>query len=131
VIEKSAYYSNAPWAQRDRAQEWAAEAYLELKHPFRVHNVYHDPSWLERFSESHPPQIDALRADIESGRKQLELRRVDDIERLLSSKRYQVGRAFLKQMAPVDHVLREVLRRHPRFLPFARKVFSRMRSFSS
>ena len=90
------------------AQQWAREVFLGLKRPFRVHNVYHDPSWLERFSGVHPPQINAFRGDLENGRLQVEVRKVDDIERLLSSKGYQLGRAVVRGLEPVDRRLRKI-----------------------
>ena len=73
-----------------------------LKRPYRAHNVYDHPGWLERFAGTHPPQIEALRRDIESGKIKVELRRTDDIERLLRSWRYRIGRAGLKMLAPLD-----------------------------
>ena len=48
VIEKCDYYATADWARRTGAVEWANEAYLSLQRPFRVHNVFAHPSWLER-----------------------------------------------------------------------------------
>jgi hypothetical protein len=33
---------------------WAESNYFELGNPFRVHNVYRAPSWLERYRGDHP-----------------------------------------------------------------------------
>lgn len=101
VQEKSRYYDSADWVQRDAMSEWAEETYFGLKRPFRVHNVYHYMSWLERFSGPHPPQIEALKADIASGRLGVEVRPTDDIERLLRSPSYRLGRAGLKALTPL------------------------------
>lgn len=48
VIEKCDYYAHADWARLSEAIEWANDAYLALHRPFRVHNAYAYPSWLER-----------------------------------------------------------------------------------
>ncbi len=48
VIEKCDYYATADWARRTGAIEWANDAYLSLNRPYRVHNVFAYPSWLER-----------------------------------------------------------------------------------
>jgi len=102
VIEKCEYYGNAAWARRDKARQWAQEAFLELRNPYRVHNVYEYPGWLERFSGDHPPQIEALRADLKAGRLNTALRPTDDIERLLRSLGYRLGRVGLKLLEPWD-----------------------------
>jgi hypothetical protein len=44
-----------------------------------VHNVYTYPSWLERFADSHPEQIEELRKDLQSGRITEEQRPVADV----------------------------------------------------
>lgn len=95
VLEKCAYYGQADWTQSSSAQQWAENNYLQLKDPYRVHNVYDYPSWLQRFVGKHPPQIDALRRDIEVKRVTIGLRRTDDIEKLLHSPIYIWGRSKL------------------------------------
>jgi hypothetical protein len=106
VLEKCRYYSRASWAEHARlAEMWAQETFFHLKRPFRVHNVYAYPSWLERFQGTHPPQIQQLQADFKSGRFTLEIRRTDDIEALLRSPMYRAGRALLKLWEPYDRKL--------------------------
>ena len=100
VVEKCEYYRNAPWAQRTKVQEWVQEVFFGLKYPYRVHNVYEYPGWLERFSGAHPPQIEALRADFEAGRLGIALRPTADIEELLASPTYRLGRWMLSVLAP-------------------------------
>ncbi|MCC6454901.1 MAG: glycosyltransferase family 2 protein [Caldilineaceae bacterium] len=112
VIEKCEYYGKAAWAERAKAQEWAQEVFLALKHPYRVHNVYDYPGWLERFTGQHPPVIEALQRDLRSGELGLELRQTDDIEALLASRRYQLGRWALKVMAPWGRYLTPALWRY-------------------
>lgn len=95
VIEKCDYYANAEWARRSGALEWANEAWFELRRPFRVHNVYDHPSWLERYRGPHPVEIERMVADLRASGSE-SLRRTDDIERLLGSPAYRIGRAWLK-----------------------------------
>jgi glycosyltransferase involved in cell wall biosynthesis len=95
VIEKCDYYSNAQWAKRQGALDWANHAYLELDRPYRVHNIEEYPSWLYRFIGEHPPEIIAMWNNLISD--QFEIRRTDDIEQLLNSTRYQVGRWLVMQ----------------------------------
>jgi len=95
VIEKCEYYATAGWAERPHARDWAQEVYLNLKKPFRVHNVYDYLSWLEFFKGQHPSQINALRKDIHEGKVKLELRQTQDIEKLLRSPIYRAERSML------------------------------------
>src|SRR3546814_2140668 len=82
VQEKCDYYQHADWAQRHEAVFWAQEVFAKLRRPFRVHNVYRYPSWLERYAGEHPQSITAMRRDIAAKRLLVELRKIDDIERL-------------------------------------------------
>jgi hypothetical protein len=104
VIDKCEYYGSATWLRREKAQKWAREVFLELKSPYRVHNVYRYPSWLERFDGDHPPQVTALRDDIKAGRISVQTRSTDDIERLLNSFSYRLGRAVIKGLGPCDRL---------------------------
>lgn len=110
VADKADYYGNAEWAKRDRSQQWARDAFKSLQRPFRVHNVYLYPSWLERFLGSHPQQILKMREDITAGRLEVDLRSTSDIELILGSKWYRLGRAVLQLLTPL-HVLWHRLRR--------------------
>ena len=96
VMDKCNYYSQAEWAKRDEALHWAQDTYLQLKDPFRVHNVYDYPGWLEHFHGKHPPQVLAMWHDILDGNVDSELRKTEDIERLLRTPDYRLGRALLK-----------------------------------
>ena len=105
VIEKCEYYSRASWVNRTGASLWAEHNFLRLSRPFRVHNVYDRPSWLDRFRGQHPPQIEAMRRDIEDGNLQVQMRGVSDIERLLDSRTYRLGRMGLKVLDYLDRPL--------------------------
>ncbi|NDJ33254.1 MAG: glycosyltransferase family 2 protein [Chloroflexi bacterium] len=108
VIEKCDYYAHVDWTERSQALDWAENAYLHLKQPFRVHNVYETPGWLERYSGPHPAQIEALWADIRRGDVTVETRAMDDVDRLLSRWWYRLGRAILKRTQRIDQLLRSV-----------------------
>ena len=102
VIEKSNYYQQADWARRSESLRWVEENFLNLGNPYRVHNVYDYPSWLERFTGDHPPQIEILRADLQAARINITLRSIEDIEKLLRSPSYRLGRAGLKLLEPLS-----------------------------
>ncbi|HJZ13081.1 MAG TPA: glycosyltransferase family A protein [Acidobacteriota bacterium] len=111
VMDKSTYYEKVEWDSRHRAVQWAQEVFMQLKKPYRVHNVYDFPSWLERFRGAHPEQIEVMRADLQSGRLEIPMRQTADIERLLRSPFYATGRTFLKIAEPVVWNLRSFWRR--------------------
>jgi hypothetical protein len=113
VVEKCAYYAAAPWARRGGANAWAEEAFLQLRRPFRVHNVYDHPSWLERYAGSHPEEIVRMVADLRAAGP-AGLRPRDDIERLLASPAYRAGRALLKVLDPLDRRAPRIGRHLPR-----------------
>jgi len=96
VEEKCDYYASAEWARAGEARRWAEESYGRLRRPYRVHNVYRYPSWLERYRGGHPPQVEAMRRDIETGEVAVRLRPVDDVERVLRSPAYRIGRFLVK-----------------------------------
>ena len=95
VLEKCEYYSQAAWAQRQDALDWARHHWLSLERPFHCHNVAGYPGCLYRFSGEHPPQIDAMWSAITAADSGVEIRRRDDIDRLLLSRRYQLARSLV------------------------------------
>ena len=80
--------------------EWAEHCYFRLGHPYRVHNLYALPSWLERWSGPVPLQAKRMMEDVAAGRMTADLRPVDDVERLLRTPWYPIGRAALRAAAP-------------------------------
>jgi hypothetical protein len=104
VVDKCRYYGQAAWARRYKVEHWATENYLLLRNPYRVHIVYEQPSWLERFTGSHPPQIEQMREAISSGRIPITMRPTADIEWLLASRRYQIGRLYLQALDYVERL---------------------------
>jgi FkbM family methyltransferase len=101
VIEKCDYYGRVTFTKRPAAVAWAHDAFLRLGRPYRVHNVYDYPSWLERYSGPHPEQVTLMMADLARDQPR-ELRQTDDIERLLGSWWYGPGRRALIALDGVD-----------------------------
>ena len=95
VREKCDYYSRADWAKRADARRWADEAWFALRRPYHAHNVARYPGCLYRYPGAHPPQVQAMWRELHADDSQEELRRTDDIEALLDSRRYQLGRALV------------------------------------
>ena len=95
VREKCDYYSRADWAERADALRWADEAYFALRRPFHAHNVAEFPACLLRYHGEHPPQVVRMWRDISADDSAVEIRRSDDVEALLQSRRYQLGRALV------------------------------------
>ncbi len=81
---------------------WAQTNFFCLGNPFRVHNVYESPSWLEPFRGRHPPAIQELIADIQAGRVKVELRENSDVKKLLGAGLYRLKRGALKVYEPID-----------------------------
>ncbi len=95
VIEKCDYYSHAEWAKRQGALDWVHHAYLSLNRPYHVHNIEEYPSWLTRYTGTHPPQILAMWQTITQENSGFDIRRRNDIERLLNSISYKAGRSII------------------------------------
>lgn len=102
VLFKSDYVQNAGWNELNEAKRWADDNYMGLKNPFRVHNVYEQPSWLQRYPGEIPPQIEAMWRDIQSGKVEIETRKTDDVEQLLSSPSYQIRRQGVRWLGNLD-----------------------------
>jgi hypothetical protein len=106
VEEKVEYYGNwglyGDWFKADEMRRWLEDSYLTLRRPYRVHNVYRLPSWLQRYHGEHPPEIVRMMADISAGRVDVRTRPLDDAERLLRSPAYVLGREALRLAGPVD-----------------------------
>lgn len=87
---------------------WASENYFKITNPYRIHNVYTYPSWLVRYKGTHPEQISLMMKDIKEGNIVVRLRQNEDVEQLLSSHRYLIGRFFIKNFEPFDLFFRRL-----------------------
>ena len=98
VKEKCQYYSRPGGAFRSNMDKWAEECYFRLGNPFKVHNVFVYPSWLNEYSGNHPRQIRQLMADISIGNVSVETRDGDDVRSLMKKPGYHVGIQVLKML---------------------------------
>ena len=103
VLEKCAYYSAVEWSSSfRRMHEWATGCYMELNQPYRVHMVYSYPSWFEECTLPTPPAIAQMMADVEAGQfPEIQLRRTDDIAKLLESRAYSGGVRLMKMWSGI------------------------------
>jgi hypothetical protein len=110
VRDKVAYYRGGfPDGQRFRELEsWYRESYLTLRRPYRVHNVYDSPSWLQLFGHRHPEQVRAMWDDVVSGRLPVAVRGTADADRLLSTRWYGLGRGLLRRLERPDRLTHEL-----------------------
>ena len=97
--QKVGYYANVAWTDAFRNNErWLQESYLELRDPYFIGEGGRSmPQWLERYRGLHPPQIVKLRHDLTTGKLEERSRPTDDIEKLLDSATYTLGRWFLRR----------------------------------
>lgn len=102
VKQKMAVYKYQSPEQCSKILEWAKNNYFRISNPYRVHNLYKYPGWLERFFGDHPPQVVQMMNDVRSGETKSELRSTDDIEVLLNSWWYPGGRLGLKILDLID-----------------------------
>ena len=122
VFDKCRYYKEADWAKKSKALDWANDVYLNLKYPYRVHNVYEHPSWLENFKGEHPAGVRALIRDLEAGKVHARMRSGEDVERLINSDVYRLGRQFLKIADYPSRVLGKITRGGKLFGPIWSRI---------
>jgi len=103
VQEKCSYYARIDWpGALERADIWIRDCYMHIRHPYRVHMIYRYLSWLERYCGTVPPAVLQMMEAVEQGQHPgVELRKSDDIEQLLRSPSYVLGRGLLKACAPL------------------------------
>ncbi|NVM22067.1 MAG: methyltransferase domain-containing protein [Desulfobacterales bacterium] len=96
--EKVGYFSNVAWTDVFRNNErWLKESYFELRDPYFIGESGRlKPQWLERYRGPHPTQIVKMQQDLSMRRLKETLRATEDIEKLLSSPSYALGRPLLR-----------------------------------
>ena len=107
VTEKCSYYAGAEWtAALQKANEWVTNCYKTIGKPFRVHMMYNYISWLERFKGSHPTQVIEMLKVVNAGQYPgVNLRDMNDADRLLAKWRYRFQCLMLKSFIPIDRGL--------------------------
>jgi hypothetical protein len=88
---------------------WAKNNYFKLGNPFRVHNLYKQPSWLVRFHGTHPLQVMNMIYDIEQERIIVKVRQTDDIEKLLNSYDYRIKSLGMHLLEPIEHICNKII----------------------
>ena len=96
VRQKVKVYKDEKSHDRPEIVEWADKNYFVLGNPYRVHNLYMYPSWLQRFKGQQPPEVLAMMDDVLAGTVQAEVREVADIEKVLGTWWYPIGVFGLK-----------------------------------
>lgn len=101
VKEKAQYYSNAPWVRYAQGVlNWADKNFLNPVYmPYCVHNVHMHPSWIRKYTGSHPEQIMRLQEDLRAGRVPIEQRNNDDVRMFESRAVYRFGRWVLDKLS--------------------------------
>jgi hypothetical protein len=102
VEQKVKVYKDEKPESYSELTKWAEDNYFKLGNPFRVHNIFWLPGWLERFHGSHPEQVICMMRDIKEGKVSAKVRRTDDIEELLDSGKYRIKCLFLKLGNPLN-----------------------------
>ncbi|MFC1960133.1 glycosyltransferase family 2 protein [Chloroflexota bacterium] len=95
VADKCRYYDQTDWNNRTEFQQWYKKDYMQLQHPYRLHNVYQYPGWINHFTGKIPTQINQMMADIKAGQHNVALRQTDDIEKLLTQPSYAISKQLL------------------------------------
>jgi hypothetical protein len=90
--------------------EWANNNFFKLGDPFRVHNLFWFPSWLERFKGSHPEQIICMMNDINEGKINMKLRQTDDIELIVDSLLYKLRIILVQIEDPLNRLFIQLKR---------------------
>ncbi|MDY6836615.1 MAG: methyltransferase domain-containing protein [Thermodesulfobacteriota bacterium] len=116
--QKVGYYTHVTWSDHYRDNErWLKEGYYGLTDPYFIgEGGRRMPQWLERYRGPHPAEIVKMREDLHTGQAKEPLRPLEDIEKLLSSPRYALGRWVLRAYLFVLWNARQVARRLRRFL---------------
>lgn len=98
AYQKVGYYTHVTWSTEFRDNErWLKDSYFGLEDPYFIgESGRSKPQWLERYGGPHPAQIVKMRQDLRTGHLEEPLRPVQDIERLLNSRLYSLGRWGLR-----------------------------------
>lgn len=110
VEQKTKVYANEDPDGYGGIVKWAENNYFKIGNPYRVHNIYDSPSWLNRFKGKHPQQIYVMMNDVKSGLVTAKLRQTDDIEVLLKSFRYKFKILLLIIADPLDTIGSQLIR---------------------
>jgi hypothetical protein len=110
VEQKVKIYNDEKPEECSLITQWAENNFFKLGNPYRVHNIYQYPSWLERFSGEHPVQVKKMMQDIRDGKVNAILRRTDDIEAIINLSSYKIKSFLYKVSDPLLLLLIQLAR---------------------
>lgn len=110
VLQKAQIYRDEKPESQGEVVCWAENNYLQLRNPYRIERLYGYPSWLKRFNGAHPPEVLHMMDDIRSGQIAEQLRPMEDVEELMRSMSFRLGRLGLQVMEPLDRFWRLIIR---------------------
>ena len=85
---------------------WYEKNYINLEQPFRAHNVYNFPGWLEPWNGNIPNAIKQMWDDTLNHRIDIETRNMDLVNNLLKNKWYIAKICIIKRIDYVDRIYR-------------------------
>jgi len=89
VIPKGKFYLYLPTGDQKANFENFTEM-IDQKNGIRIFDHYGTYNWLRKFGGKHPPTIDLLRQDLDSGLLKIQVRSTGDISSLLSSYKFNL-----------------------------------------
>ena len=134
VSSKMIYYANR-WKGIEenkrcvvKGEEYFEKTFIKITNPFRIHMYNRWPSWLERFNGTHPAQIQLLINDIAARKVIVTMRKMEDVNRLVASRRYRAGIMLWKiwgnYVSQLNWLLRDFMRGRIGFTDFIQTFFS-------
>jgi hypothetical protein len=102
VMQKTRVYNLEKPEECADILDWAENSYFRLGHPFHVERHYWAPSWLKRYHGDHPPEAMRMMSDVRAGLVSEELRRTDDVDRLVGSRWYGLACSFYAVLDVLD-----------------------------
>lgn len=93
---KAKAYSLRGWKNKSEYAMSFFENWVNLKKPFHLGWEYKHFTWIEKFKDNQPPEIDKLKQDIISGKIPFKLRDNTDVKKLLSTRLYQFKKTLCK-----------------------------------
>ncbi len=88
VENKARAYALRGWKDKSKFALQFLKNWLTLENPFHIGWQYKYHTWIEKFEDTHPPEIIRLMGELKTNKIRIEMRDNSDIEKLLSSWRY-------------------------------------------
>jgi len=129
VIPKGKFYLYLSTGGSQKANFENFTEKIDQKKGIRIFNHFGTYNWLRRFKGDHPPAIDRLRKDLDSGCLCIETRSTYDIDKLLFSHKYifvtkllcilEMARAYcLHSIYFLKSFSKRIFISHPKFIQY-------------